>query len=80
MPEFNVGDRVQVPGEMHGAELEWLGKQGVVKAISASASGPVSRDMRRAMNFQPCYEVLFDAEEKVVLIDENILRPAGRDE
>ena len=72
MPNFKADDRIQVPKEMHGAKLQWLGKQGpVVKVLPGSASGPPL-----PMEFHPVYEVLFDGETRSELVDEAMLRPA----
>ena len=77
MPEFKAGDRFQVPDEMHGAKLQWLGKQGtVVEVLPGSATGPVRRGARQRMEFRPFYEVLFDGETAREFVDEEMMRPA----
>ena len=75
MPAFKVDDRFQVPDEMHGAKLQWLGKQGtVVRVALGSASGPPL-----PMEFQPTYVVLFDGATDPELLDEGMMRPVEPD-
>ena len=77
MPGFKAGDRFQVPDEMPGAKLKWLGKQGtVVKVLPGSATGPVRRGEPHRMEFRPFYEVLFDGETAPEFVDEDMMRRA----
>ena len=75
MPKFNIGDRVKVPEGMRGAKLEWLGKEGTVKALAGSiASGTSPRVSGQGLGpWQPMYEVQFDSATDPELVDEGML-------
>ena len=78
MPDykFKVGDKVQVPGDMHGAQLEWLGAKGKVTALRGSESGgrQVLGQAPRHEPWVPLYEVLFEGRKSGELVPETMLR------
>ena len=73
MAKFNEGDRIRIPKDTQGANVEWFGREGtIVKLAGQESSGSVPI-VQPPMQWEPMYQIEWDDIQEPALIKESWL-------